>query len=493
MVSKTLKINNIKSLNIDNNILKTITKYLNVKEREKHLFGEVFTSINEIIEMLDKLPKNIWSNPNLTWLDPANGIGNFPIIIYYKLMEGLKNINGFTKYKYRSKHIIEKMLFMVELNSANVKVCRKIFNILDNNAKPNIYNKNFLEWSLKINKKFNIIIGNPPYNEGGTGRTTGSRQPLWPKFIDSSMAILEKNGYLLFITPKGWRKPYNINNSKNIGRILLNFINEGSMYYINLTDRIIDNFPPIDYYIYTKQKKINTIIDSSFNNINTIGYSINLNNFIDNSKTNFLPSIMNKNIISILSKLFKKYNKNKNYSLKYDGTLDANKKMIDNPKNGIPFAFYHKDGKYVEVYKKDINDKVKDYYKKPKIVCTFNGSNPIGYLYPKFYKKPIATTTFTMYQLIEDTSAQNVTKHINFLNSKLLMAILKLTQYSPPPRNKNDQKIINLIQIPNLPNNPSNKDIYKYYNITSSEQILLEKICKEYSFKKTKKIKKSVM
>jgi len=262
------------------------------------------------------------------------------------------------------------------------------------------------------------------------------------------------------------------------------------MYYINLTDRIIANFPPIDYYIYTKQKKINTIIDSSFNTINSNGYSINLNNFINSSKTNFLPSIMNKDIVSILSKLFKKYNKNNNYSLKYDGTLDVNKKMLNNSKTGIPFAFYHKDGKYIQVYNKDINSSVKDYYKKPKIVCTFNGSNPIGYLYPVFYKKPIATTTFTMYQLLDNTTEKNVTKHINFLSSKLILAILKLTQYSPPPRNKNDHKIINLIQIPNLPNNPTNNDIYKYYNITQKEQILIEKICKEFSLKKTRKLKK---
>jgi hypothetical protein len=490
MVSKKKNIYNINTLNIDKNILKTITKYLNVKEKEKHLFGEVFTNIELIIEMLDKLPKNVWSNPKLKWLDPANGIGNFPIIIYYKLMEGLKNVKGLTNTKKRSKHIIEQMLFMVELNPKNVIICKKIFYILDSKSRPNIYNKNFLEWSIKINNKFNIIIGNPPYNEGGTGRTTGSRQPLWPKFIDSSMSLLEANGYLLFITPKGWRKPYNLEKSKNIGRILLNFINDGSMYYINLTDRIIANFPPIDYYIYTKQKKINTIIDSSFNTISSIGYSINLNNFVNSSKTNFLPSIMNKDIVSILSKLFKKYNKNNNYSLKYDGTLDANKKMLDNPKNAIPFAFYHKDGKYIEVYNKDINGRVKDYYKKPKIVCTFNGANPIGYLYPVFYKKPIATTTFTMYQLLDDTSEKNVTKHINFLSSKLILAILKLTQYSPPPRNKNDHKIINLIQIPNLPSNPTNKDIYNYYNITKSEQILIEKICKEFSLKKTKKVKK---
>ena len=67
-------------------------------------------------------------------------------------------------------------------------------------------------------------------------------------------------------------------------------------------------------------------------------------------------------------------------------------------------------------------------------------------------------------------------KYLNFLKSKLLTAILKLTQYSPPPRNKNDQKIINLIQLQNFPNNPSEQDIYKYLVITNEEQKLIEQI-----------------
>ena len=123
MLTKKYK---IKLLNIDTSILNTINNFLNVKEREKHLFGEVFTNIELILEMLDKLPNKVWNNPNLIWLDPANGIGNFPIIIYYKLMEGLKNIKGFTNNKYRSKHIIEKMIFMVEINPSNIKICKRL-------------------------------------------------------------------------------------------------------------------------------------------------------------------------------------------------------------------------------------------------------------------------------------------------------------------------------------------------------------------------------
>ena len=69
--------------------------------------------------MLDKLPKDVWTNPNLKWLDPANGIGNFPIVVYYKLMEGLKGIEKYKDDEKRSKHIIEN-IFMV--NSTNTSM-----------------------------------------------------------------------------------------------------------------------------------------------------------------------------------------------------------------------------------------------------------------------------------------------------------------------------------------------------------------------------------
>ena len=35
--------------------------------------------------------ENIWTNKKLTWYDLTSGMCNYPIAIYYKLMEGLKN------------------------------------------------------------------------------------------------------------------------------------------------------------------------------------------------------------------------------------------------------------------------------------------------------------------------------------------------------------------------------------------------------------------
>ena len=73
-------------------LLKFIHDCLKPKELEKKEFGEVFTPIPLINEMLDKLPIEVWKNPELKWLDPANGMGNFMIIVYFRLFEGLKDV-----------------------------------------------------------------------------------------------------------------------------------------------------------------------------------------------------------------------------------------------------------------------------------------------------------------------------------------------------------------------------------------------------------------
>ena len=62
---------------IKSNVLDIIRDRLTVRKEEKNLYGEVFTPIELVCEMLNKIPNEVWKNPNLKWLDPANGIGNF--------------------------------------------------------------------------------------------------------------------------------------------------------------------------------------------------------------------------------------------------------------------------------------------------------------------------------------------------------------------------------------------------------------------------------
>jgi hypothetical protein len=206
---------------IDNpkELLELINDCLKPKDVEKKQFGEVFTPMKLVNEMLDKLPIEVWSNKDLKWLDPASGMGNFPIAVYLRLMDSLKR--EIKDVKVRKKHILENMLYMSELNKKNVLICKQIFDI-NNEYKLNLYEGDTLEFkplaTFKINK-FDIILGNPPYNKGGirshTGKQLGEKnETIWTKFIEKAFKWLKKDGYLVFINPLSWlKKSHSLHNA----------------------------------------------------------------------------------------------------------------------------------------------------------------------------------------------------------------------------------------------------------------------------------------
>ena len=213
-------------------IQQKIEQYLPVRDAEKNEFGEVFTPTALIEEMLDKLPKEVWKNKDYKWLDPANGIGNYPMVAYRRLMEGLKD--EIKDNKKRSEHIIKNMLYMFEINPKNVGVSRKIFGH-DANIFCNDFLKSDIEKICGV-KKFDVIMGNPPYNISGVGRQ--SKTNIDDEFIEKSLQLLNTKGFLLFITKTHWRcvskihkilenmflmysKSYNFNNNPFKGQNML--------------------------------------------------------------------------------------------------------------------------------------------------------------------------------------------------------------------------------------------------------------------------------
>ena len=184
--------------------------------------GEVFTPMCLVFEMLDNLDKHyikkhgrsIFTEPSFKWFDPASGMGNFPVAVYLKLMEGLKT--QIPNDEDRKKHIIENMLYMSELNKKNVFISHQIFN-MNNQYKLNLYEGDTLAldivsvWTIELNS-FDVILGNPPYNKGNI-RAAQKEQfgiksgTIWTKFVDRSLKLwLKPDGFLAFINPLIWLK-----------------------------------------------------------------------------------------------------------------------------------------------------------------------------------------------------------------------------------------------------------------------------------------------
>ena len=247
-------------------VLDIIRKNLTPKEEEKNLYGEVFTPLELVCEMLSQLPEEVWTKEDHKWLDPANGIGNFPIVVYYKLMQTLKSVPE----KDRSKHIIENMLYMNELNPVNVALTRKIFKWIDPTASPNIFEGDFLKQSdfLKqkmkidgVNKSKVIIIGNPPFQDENRH---GGKNKLYERFTTTSLNI-SNGGFLLFVTPDNIMT----GNSNNAYSEIIKY----NTIYVNFNDIKKRYFPSIGqqmcYFLIdtnTKNDNLRTRITGNSNN-----------------------------------------------------------------------------------------------------------------------------------------------------------------------------------------------------------------------------------
>lgn len=195
---------NLSKIDHVKNIILMLREYVKIAEVEKKKFGEVMTPLDLVKEMLNTLPAEVWSNPNLKWLDPANGTGPFPAVVIYKLMKGLESWEPDADKRY--KHIIENMIYVCELQPKNMFLYLCTVDPKDE-LSCNIYTGSFLEEGFDYHMKnvwgvenFDIVIGNPPYQQmdGGNG---ASAKPIYNIFTEKSIKL---SNIIIFVTPSRW-------------------------------------------------------------------------------------------------------------------------------------------------------------------------------------------------------------------------------------------------------------------------------------------------
>jgi len=366
------------TINEPDQLLEFINENLKPKEKEKKENGEVFTPLSLVSEMLDKLDesyekehkKSIFTVGSLKWFDPAGGIGNFPIIVYMRLMIGLKS--SFGDEEKRRKHILENMLYMSELNPKNILISKKIF--CSNSYKLNIYQGD----SLKLNARdfwkldnFDVVMGNPPYNSGGT-KTSGEKN-IYVLFSIMGLDLLKKGGYLVYIHPPTYRisehtiKHVNIDLNDIYTKKQIKFIR---MFSIMQTKKIMDVMINVDYIIVKNDdndhKTKTKIIDTMQNEYNIL---ILPNRFIPNYGINIMSKLYEMakkngslNLISTceMHTQFIKYDNNSKYKIIHGiissgikicrttniHSLQSKRKLIINGIGSYNYVLYDKTGTY---------------------------------------------------------------------------------------------------------------------------------------------------
>jgi hypothetical protein len=494
------------SYTIDNPeaLLEYINQNLTPKENERKKLGEIFTPMWLVDEILDKLPKEVWTKKDYTWLDPAVGIGNFPVAIYMKLMKGLESV--FPDEEKRRKHILEKMLYMIDISDKNIFILKKI--LCGDKYNLNIHKGSFLKRDCNYTFKFDIILGNPPYNPPKTD-TGSSGNSIWPHFVIKSFYMVNDKGFLLFIHPPGWKKPTNdIFNPEKLDILngeyyridkktkkptgykqirqglvwqLLKDNGNFSFIYTNTNDTknigdklFIPFFPAVDYYVYQKKSPRNGC-DTKNIFLDEVKESKSVR---INYELNYLPNLITNQTQDILYKVTNKEGEKPEFKAGFDPRGFETKEkggsikyLYDATSKGPNYTNYGEEIPNVNI---------------SKIVLNENGG--IKGFYCKYIDKleKIGVLHHTLLYEIDKIKGKNIQK---FFNSDLVKFIFLITQYTSGKMQTNEKLVANSITIPPI----DVDDYYKFFGIEEHRKYIentlsnFKRISKENKSNKTKK------
>ena len=141
--------------------------------------GEVFTPIELVNQMLDKIPISVWKNPKSTFLDPCMGKGTFLIEIINRLVY---------IYSYTLEDAVSRVF------GYDIRV--KYVNYLKRGGLTNVFHKDFLIEEKEM--KFDVVLGNPPYQDAGKPGDNALYQYFTKKILSG---LLNPNGFFSFVVP----------------------------------------------------------------------------------------------------------------------------------------------------------------------------------------------------------------------------------------------------------------------------------------------------
>jgi site-specific DNA-methyltransferase (adenine-specific) len=207
---------------------------------------EVFTPPKVVNADLDLLPVEVWTDPDLRWLDPGSKTGVFLREVTRRLLVGLEPV--FPDEQERVDHILTNMVFGIAITELTALMSRRTLYCSKNASgqrsvvamsteSGNIWQERVEHPYVKgrcsecsaseelmerpgrenyaygfihaagraaiekeFEMKFDVIVGNPPYQMGSDGGTR--TMPLYNLFVDHARSLNPR--YISMIIPARW-------------------------------------------------------------------------------------------------------------------------------------------------------------------------------------------------------------------------------------------------------------------------------------------------
>jgi site-specific DNA-methyltransferase (adenine-specific) len=378
--------------------------------------------------MLDSIPEWVWRNKEAKFIDNSCGNGNFLIEMKTRLM----------RY-HDENYILKNMLYGVDIQPDNVYEASKRL------GGGNIKVSDAINFDYWNGLKFDVVVGNPPYQENDlNGRSKGGRN-LYTKFIVKCEEICKEGGFLCLLTPTGWMTP--------ASKIWDSIFRKNYVSIINL------NYKKLKSYF----KEVNVVF--SWFTIKKSGECGTTRIICEDSvyetdlkKHNFIPRNTSKNTFSIMDKVFQ--SELPNLSFIRNCTLHSvhkDKLFRSSNEDGKHIYPVQHTSSYMKRGKVMYSWKPHPYQNHKKVIISRS-----GYFNPWYDDGKYGVTEQSIIILV--SNAAEAISIVSSLNSKLYRFILECFR---------EAKSINVNIIKLLKKIPthivSDSDIYRLFNINEDE------------------------
>jgi site-specific DNA-methyltransferase (adenine-specific) len=471
---------------------------------------EVFTPPSLVNQILDLLPKDIWSDKNATFLDPACKSGVFLREIAKRLNEGLKS--QIPDLQKRLNHIYTKQLYgiaiteLTALLSRRSVYCSKTANgkysvcTAFNNGQGNIFfertehswqrgrcvvcgaNESEYDRGEELethaykfihtenpeeifNMKFDVIIGNPPYQLKTAG-AQAQASPIYDKFV--SQAIKMKPRFLSMIIPSKW-----FAGGMGLNEFRTQMLNDSRVRKIVDFPDSTECFPGVDisggvcYFLWNRDNKGKCEVITNFEGKSSSMTRPLLENSLDSFiRYNQAISILHKVAALEEGSFMELVSSQKPFSFATNFS-DYVKKEFS---GGIKYFGYNKLG-YV---REDQITQNKSWVDRYKVYISQAYGERISSSYwvigKPFLGEPrtcCSETYLVVGPVDNEAIAKNIMSYMRTRFFRFLVLLLKNTQHAP-------KKVYKLVPLQDFKCSWEDRDLYKKYKLTSEEIKFIE-------------------